>query len=307
MENRRLIYSLRLALGMAIFDKWSKQVVGLLRAGAKVSSTISTHGDIIGDAREVLVRDILARLLPSNMVVGTGQIVDSDERISKQIDIVIYRGDFPVLRSFGSADVFLLEGVVAAIEVKSTLDKKNFLEALENCRSVRKLFAQVEKNSINALSKEKWGVEWKDLNELKKKYLHELVLPPTYVFGYRGYKSNLKAFSNVLRKWSDEGNSTTYFPEVICTEGLVGVKNLGRPFPAIKAPDEKYFVYVATHDEAPLRFLIAHLLHQVIHNSGQPMHGATKVVYEITDYMQITAPGTWSGVLGEMLPKEGEK
>ncbi|KWK67573.1 DUF6602 domain-containing protein [Burkholderia stagnalis] len=171
----------------SIIDKWASAVAEVASKAFEVSASISNHSDILGDARESFIRDVLSKFLPATVHVGTGQIVDAGGNTSKQIDVVIYRKDFPILRSFGNADVYLVEGVLATIEVKSTLDKAKLVEALDNGRSVKDLRIQTLRASIDQFCQHSFGKSFDDLDLPEINSLSTWLLPPHYVFAYRGY------------------------------------------------------------------------------------------------------------------------
>lgn len=171
----------------SIIDKWASAVAEVASKAFEVSASISNHSDILGDARESFIRDVLSKFLPATVHVGTGQIVDAGGNTSKQIDVVIYRKDFPILRSFGNADVYLVEGVLATIEVKSTLDKAKLVEALDNGRSVKDLRVQTLRASIDQFCQHSFGKSFDDLDLPEINSLSTWLLPPHYVFAYRGY------------------------------------------------------------------------------------------------------------------------
>lgn len=86
---------------------------------------IGGHSLHVGSPREAFVREFLENHLPSDLAIGTGEIIDSksvpaDPR--NQHDIVLYRRNYPRIHPGGGISAFLNESVVATIEVKSTLD-----------------------------------------------------------------------------------------------------------------------------------------------------------------------------------------
>ena len=54
---------------MSILTDWSAGISTLLNAAHGLSGAIATHGGMIGDARELFIRDILSRFLPQGLVV----------------------------------------------------------------------------------------------------------------------------------------------------------------------------------------------------------------------------------------------
>lgn len=74
-----------------------------------------------GRYKEVILMDVLRKHLPKTVSVGTGFIM-GENALSSQIDIIIYRNDFPLL--FQQADFVIVppEAVLGIIEVKSSAD-----------------------------------------------------------------------------------------------------------------------------------------------------------------------------------------
>jgi hypothetical protein len=89
---------------------------------AKVErSAGASHSGDKGMAREAFVRNFLENHLGANVAVGQGEIIDGKARPGEkrhQHDVVIYRHEFPKLDFGGSVSGFLIESVVATIEIK---------------------------------------------------------------------------------------------------------------------------------------------------------------------------------------------
>ncbi len=80
-----------------------------------------------GRYKEAILKNILRRFLPRNISVGTGFIVNSinNNRISKQLDIIIYDNTYPVLFSEGDFIITTIKNVKGIIEVKSNIGTGN--------------------------------------------------------------------------------------------------------------------------------------------------------------------------------------
>ena len=78
-----------------------------------------------GTPREAFIKEFLASHLGEGVAIGTGEIIDANSGPNErrnQIDIVIHKRDYPKLDFGGGISGFLVESVVAIIEVKSTLE-----------------------------------------------------------------------------------------------------------------------------------------------------------------------------------------
>jgi hypothetical protein len=90
---------------------------------------------MVGSAREFFVSRVLRGVLPPIIHVGAGRVVGISG-MSKQIDIVLYDSRCPLLETQPGFGLFFMEGVIATIEVKSTLTRETLRLALDNCASV---------------------------------------------------------------------------------------------------------------------------------------------------------------------------
>src|SRR5712692_83027 len=97
-------------------------VEGSLLETSKIPAN-SGHSIHKGTPREAFIRQFLEGHLSERVAVGTGEIIDANSKPKEQrnqIDIVIYKRDYPRLDFGGGINGFLVESVVATIEVKST-------------------------------------------------------------------------------------------------------------------------------------------------------------------------------------------
>jgi Domain of unknown function (DUF6602) len=97
------------------------------------------HPGLVGTIREILVRELLRPILPPNVSIGTGKIVDHVGTASAEVDIVLYdRSLMPPLLYGQSGDlgVFPVEACIYAIQVKSTSTAGNLDQVIEQGRSL---------------------------------------------------------------------------------------------------------------------------------------------------------------------------
>ena len=104
------------------------------------SASMGTTPDAVGSARESSVRVRLEQVMPPGVGVGTGFVIDSYGRTSRQIDVVLYEKDLcPVYRLNDQVDYFPCEGVFAVGEVKSQISSDDIDNVFEKIESVREL------------------------------------------------------------------------------------------------------------------------------------------------------------------------
>jgi hypothetical protein len=99
-----------------------------------------------GTPREAFIREFLLGHLPETVAIGTGEIIDSRSAPGgkrNQFDIVIYRKSFPKLDFGGGVSGFLVESVVATVEVKSTITQAELEVAVRAAHNVKGLVPNV--------------------------------------------------------------------------------------------------------------------------------------------------------------------
>ena len=103
-------------------------------------SAIIDHNTSKGTFREHIVKQFLRPFLPGAYGVSGGQAFDEEGNISKQLDIVIYDAIHSYVAPYMDDFIYFpCESVYGNIEIKSRLDNKSFLEAVENIISLKKL------------------------------------------------------------------------------------------------------------------------------------------------------------------------
>jgi hypothetical protein len=90
-------------------------------------------------AREQILSQFIRSIVPLGFEVSRGFVIDSLGSQSRQQDVIIVRRDYHPVFRVGDVNFFPVEAVAATVEVKSTLDKKGLVDALDNVRSVKML------------------------------------------------------------------------------------------------------------------------------------------------------------------------
>ncbi|MFP3503246.1 DUF6602 domain-containing protein [Burkholderia sp. SIMBA_062] len=101
-----------------------------------------------GTPRENLIANFLSTHLSSNVSIGTGEIIDhrsAPREQRNQYDIIIYRNNYPKL-DFGGVSGFLVESVLATIEVKSLLDEAAMHQAVSAAANLKRLEPQYSRH-----------------------------------------------------------------------------------------------------------------------------------------------------------------
>lgn len=125
--------------------KFESEIAALLRDKdfSEESDRMATRGDIM----EETTSDFFSKYFPNRCGFGKGQIQDSFDNQSKEVDIVVFDRDSipPILHGIKSRDMkrvegfFPIESLWYTIEVKKTLNNTELKKAIDNMNSVKKL------------------------------------------------------------------------------------------------------------------------------------------------------------------------
>ena len=115
----------------------------------------ATTSELVGDAIEQPVRDRLEQILPRGIAVGSGCVIDTNGRTSRQQDVVLYERDIcPVFCINNSPETtyYPCEGVIAVGEVKSVIGSREIVDAFEKVASVKSLQRDFNKRELPELN-----------------------------------------------------------------------------------------------------------------------------------------------------------
>ena len=103
-------------------------------------SSLFTHSGEKGQVREEIISNLLRPFLPECFGLGTGQVFDLNDNMSKQIDIVVYDAIHSnVLLKNHKSNLFPCESIYGLIEIKSNLSTDELLKSLDNIASIKQL------------------------------------------------------------------------------------------------------------------------------------------------------------------------
>lgn len=123
---------------MKVLGKYCDKALAVLSAQYETTRLIP-HNATSGSIREQVLRDFLAQHLPELVSVISGQIFDSQNCFSRQQDVVLVLKSMPRLPFANGSDLIYQEGVVATIEIKTSLNSTVIASIGENIASVRAL------------------------------------------------------------------------------------------------------------------------------------------------------------------------
>jgi hypothetical protein len=98
------------------------------------------HRRTRGEIREILVRELFRPFLPSDIGVGTGQVIDHTGKVSRQTDIILFdRSLAPPIMLNESLGLFPIESCLYVIEIKSVLNLDELRESHKNALALEAL------------------------------------------------------------------------------------------------------------------------------------------------------------------------
>ena len=102
-----------------------------------------------GTPREAFIKQFLEGHLSANVAIGTGEIIDANSQpraARNQFDIVIYKTNYPKLDFGGGINGFMIESVVATIEVKSLLDQAAIDQSVKAAHAAKQLTPNINQS-----------------------------------------------------------------------------------------------------------------------------------------------------------------
>ena len=103
---------------------------------------LGTASGLVGSAREHSVRKKLEHILPTGIGVGSGCIIDSYGKTSRQMDVVLYEKNIcPVyfINDASETAYYPCEAVIAVGEIKSSLGSRELEDIFRKIESVKRL------------------------------------------------------------------------------------------------------------------------------------------------------------------------
>lgn len=120
---------------MSLIDYHRNTSDELLALTNKVRNLIEHWGED-GRYKEAVIKNIIRRFIPEKYFVGTGFVVKQtnirgEHLTSKQIDLIIYDNESPILFKEGDFIILTPDAVRGIIEVKANLQNQNLTQVLK--------------------------------------------------------------------------------------------------------------------------------------------------------------------------------
>lgn len=274
----------------SISQQWFDRFEATLEADAAVAGIFS-HGGTTGTAREFMVRRVLNSFLPKCVTLGTGIVIDSSGKRSAQVDVVVHDSRVPVFELESGLGLYPIEGVIATIEVKSTLTKDLLDESLDNADSILRLKSLI-RSADTMVARQKWLMEKRGYSQSDalRKVGYE-GLPACYLFAFRS-KIRKTALANTVMRWFKKsrfpaacGQQCPHIPRVIVAGKSVALLSDGyaRIVPSAEFPNERPLLS-AWDSERRFGLLASHLLHTIL-SRFRPGNRTLGTTFELNNYI----------------------
>lgn len=103
-----------------------------------------------GKYREYLVKEVLEKIIPSKYSITNGFVIDSNNKQSDEMDIIIYDRNYVPPFFDETYTVVPIESVIAVIQVKTKLTRAQLKLALDNLNSIDRLESKTGGKIISA-------------------------------------------------------------------------------------------------------------------------------------------------------------
>ena len=157
----------------------------------EIRASYSHRGDR-GSVAETIVRDLLREYLPPQNRIGQGEIIDTKESISTQLDIVITNEYHPYLNDLKDPGLFIIEGVACAGEVKTNLNSNDLTTLIQSCIKYKQLEPVIPKGTTSYGNK----------SDLKRFVNHR----PYFIFAYQS-QITIETIAEKLNRYYAENNT----------------------------------------------------------------------------------------------------
>lgn len=196
-------------------------------------SSLADHSTVLGNAREIFIREFLEKILPTDIEYRTGQITNLERSLSNQCDIILQKKSSPRLGLADSNQISFYEFALSILEVKSYLDEEAIENARKHIENILKLGIENElsahnDNVIKLMRKIKIGVS---------SYIVYGI--PYFIIAYRGMQ--ISTLEEKLKKYNLETSDliTKEILKKISTEEIP-ISNIKIKIPIIINLEEKY-------------------------------------------------------------------
>ena len=195
-------------------------------------SSLADHSTVLGNAREIFIREFLEKILPTDIEYRTGQITNLERSLSNQCDIILQKKSSPRLGLADSNQISFYEFVLSILEVKSYLDESAIKKARIHIDNILKLGIENEMSAYNNVTNLKRKIKTGGSN-------YVVYGIPYFIIAYRGMK--ISTLKNHLKKCNLETSSLLtkdFLKEILMKK--IPLSNIKTKIPIIVNLERKY-------------------------------------------------------------------
>lgn len=119
-----------------------KRIISEIKSAVNKAKDIGAlqHSGMKGRLREIVIQDLIEPLLPNGIEVATGSIIDSYEKETPQMDVIIYSTTLlPPFMKMREQTIVPVEACIQAIEIKSQLTATEVSDAIGKATAFKDL------------------------------------------------------------------------------------------------------------------------------------------------------------------------
>jgi hypothetical protein len=167
------------------FSEIDRQLARKLR---NARSSIRHHGIRGDELAGALGTEIRDHIVDCTSFHERCEVQDTHGNVSKEVDLVLLNRFHPTFLLKDRPPAFFIEGVVAAAEVKTSLDKRETIDCLLKAQAFKRLVARVE------------GKDFEAHNVERPDWFRYLLRRPFFAFAYDDTRS-LQAVQDNIEEW----------------------------------------------------------------------------------------------------------
>jgi hypothetical protein len=222
----------------------------------------------------------LKRFLPSTIQIGSGEIVDNFGTRSSHQNLILYRTDFPIFPTNSESKTFLMESVLATIEIlpPSTSRKGIAFTSLECFAHLTQPFTNsASVKNLRTAKHRIFADNSRDHIELSSR-----LKPKTFLFSFEPKVDHQSFYDN----YSQAKQATlSVVPDGICIPGSTG----------LYARYDPYHRNTNFHTDEPFIHFFKHLFQILvgeINSHNWQLDNNASIKYNLSNYLHPSQPST---------------
>ena len=186
-----------------MLEQFFSRILQQLQTEVDLINSLVPHNSTKGTLNEQSLHRILTSFLPSRYSIGSGLVIDSSGKRSRQVDLVVF-DEFHMSKLFRTTSqvLFPVETVFACIEVKTSVNKADLNEIAQENRYIDQL--EHSASFVNHISPSKSLPNVFDFTESSTRP------PMTYLVAYHCDTDH----PLTVRKWFEESLEKDFLPDL---------------------------------------------------------------------------------------------